>query len=120
MRKLLLAAVAAISLSGCATTGGNVPNADDLLRAVQAFTVQACGFLPLIDNAVVVALVGAYFPGGIGIAEGAAVIGRAICAGQIVPPPAQLKRRGVGGAPVCRLVQTPRGAATVCGVARKR
>lgn len=117
MRQLLLAAVAAISLSGCATQGNGPPPAPaDLVKAVQDFTVKACGFLPLVDNAFVASLIAAYFPQGVGLAEGAAVIGRAICAGVTVPT---VRRRGTSGQ-LCKRVETPRGLATVCGVPAAR
>lgn len=114
MRNMMLAAVAALSISlgGCATTGGSggLPNAQDLLAQVQAYAQQACGFLPLVDNSLVQTLLLAYFPQGVSAAQAVSVIGGAICAGT---GPKAVSRKA--GALSYKMVRTPRGTVRVPG-----
>lgn len=110
MRKLIMIAALAFPLTGCATTGGTLPDAATLASQIRAYTQQACGFLPLVTDTVVSALVASYFPAGAPLQQAVATIGAAICAGTS-PPTAVLR----AGATVTKIVQTPRGPVKVQG-----
>jgi len=110
MRKLLLAAVAAFSLSGCATTGGGIPSAAELTALVQKYTQQACGFLPTVSG--VASLIAQFYPAGVPAVSAATAIGQAICDGTTPPT---LGRKAASGGTVYKRVQTPRGPVNVPG-----
>ena len=114
MRKLILSAVAAISISGCSTTGGldGIPSAATVLAQVQQYTQQACGFLPLVSTDLVASMLAAYFPQGASLQLAVATIGAAICAGTT---PKSLGRSAAIGTTVYKTVSTPKGSVRVLG-----
>lgn len=50
MRRLLLSAALAASLSGCASVGGISPTAGSFIDQVRAATSAACAFLPTAET----------------------------------------------------------------------
>jgi len=108
MRRLFLTTLLAVGLTACATTGGGIDPAkvDQLVRDVQAYTAQACGFLPLASS--VTEVIGA-LAGAPGVGVAVSTVGNAICAGFV---PRQLSP--VGGTYV-RNVATPKGIIKVKG-----
>jgi Prokaryotic membrane lipoprotein lipid attachment site len=112
MRKILLVAVAAMMLSGCATTNGGsgFPDAATLRAKVQEYTQRVCGFIPLVDNGVITGLLLAFYPAGVPIQQAVVTVGEAICAG-VTPPQASRSR----GAMTQKIVQTPKGPVAVPG-----
>lgn len=107
--KIALVIIAALMLSSCATTGGGFDPA--LLKAkVQEYTQRVCGFLPLVDNSTITAILAAFFPQGVPIQQAVVVVGEAICAGKTPPQASRVK-----GAQTVRIVQTPKGPVAVPG-----
>jgi hypothetical protein len=108
MNKFLQASVVALALTlgGCATTGGDLPGqAQSIVDQVRAYVQQACGF---IANATDVAtVVTAFYPQAVPVAGAVKVVGDAICKSPTAPTAL------AGGAPVAKRVSTPRGVVIV-------
>lgn len=99
MRKILLASAIALSLSGCATTGGNPPDMNAIIAQIQQTTAQICSFVPTVET--VAAIIAAGSGGGATPAVvGVASIANAICAAVTKPAAARRGVPTVNGVPV--------------------
>ena len=92
MRKLFLSGVFAMSLAGCATTGGVAPtDITSFIAQVQATTSAVCAFVPTAET--VAGIIGAVTgPAGAGIVATASGIASAICSA-VAPPKASGRLR---------------------------
>jgi len=103
MRKLISMGALALSLAGCATTGG-APATDvsSFIAQVQATTAAVCAFEP--TAATVADIIGTISgPAGAGIAATASGIAAAIC-NAVAPPPASGRLRAAGPPTVAGVV----------------
>ncbi len=90
MRKLLLSALVAVSMTGCATPGGGPAPGGNIFDQVRAITSTVCAFLPTAET------IGLILAAGNPALQSAADIANAICAAVAPVRTSGLNRRAVG------------------------
>jgi hypothetical protein len=91
MRKIILATIVALSVSGCATTpGAPVPTVDERINQAIAIARQVCNYVPTVATVV------SMFNAGYGSAF---LVASAICTA-VLPPPGAVARRAASGRPI--------------------
>lgn len=96
MRKMLVIAALAMSLGGCATTGG-AGGTQAIITQIQQVATQACGFLPTANTVAAILAAAAGVPGA---ATGVEAIAAAICSQMTKPAAAKRGAPMVYGVPI--------------------
>lgn len=112
MRKVLLAATAALALNACTATA--VQDIATIAAQIASYTKAVCAFAPNINA--VISVINALYPAGIPITGIVTVVGDAICNSPVTSSSAAKMRRGLArGAVITHIIQTPQGPILVTG-----